>query len=289
MTGFYQQLGVESGASTGQVRAAYGRAVAALVSQRKAVLESGGDLGDLDRQRARLDEAWAVLSDPARRRRYDAMLEWAAEPGDPADSGGFWDRVGPSMIHPAAASAVKLLRATTHLKELGPVKVSPSASESDPPTLVPHDDDRTSPRVAHLTSLTDVGHRGVVPLPTAAPDPPNRTLKVVDGSPDANAVLVLPTDAVRHRTLSTEDVARFVDTHGYTGALLRAIREARGIDLQELADTTRISARYLQAIEGDDYGALPSTTFVQGYVREMARVLKLNEEQLVDGYMRRLP
>ena len=44
MTGFYQQLGVESGASTGQVRAAYGRAVAALVSQRKAVLESGGDL-----------------------------------------------------------------------------------------------------------------------------------------------------------------------------------------------------------------------------------------------------
>lgn len=292
--GFYQLLGVEHTASTGQVRAAYGRAVANLVKRRKALLEGGGDPAALDRQRTQLDEAWSVLSEPTRRRRYDAMLEWLEEGGDPRNVEAFWDRVAPSLVNPAAAAAVKLLRNTTHLKELGTVRQSASAAEDEPPTLVPHDEDRTSPRIAHLTSMTDAPSEvssppaGVVPLPTAAPQAPNHTLKVVDGSPEANQVIVLPTDAPRHKTLSTEDVARLTDTHGFTGALLRAVREARGIDLQEMADTTRISARYLQAIEGDDHGALPSATFVRGYVREMARLLKLDDQAVVDGYMRRL-
>ena len=43
-----------------------------------------------------------------------------------------------------------------------------------------------------------------------------------------------------------------------------------------------------QAIEGDDHGSLPSATFVKGYVREMARMLKLDEQVVVEGYMARL-
>lgn len=291
---FYQQLGVESGASTGQVRAAYGRAVASLVKRRKAVVEGGGDPLPLDRQRARLDEAWQVLSDPVRRRRYDAMGAWLDDPGDPANIKAFWERVSPSLVHPAAAAAVRLLRATTHLKEMEPVQLSASAAEDEPPTLVPDDEDRTAARVARLGPGTDADEpaaRGgsVVPLPRPTPSaPPGPSLKVVDGSPEANPVIVLPTTAPRHRTLSTEDVARLADKHGYSGALLRAVREARGIELAEMADTTRISAKYLTAIEADDHGSLPSATFVRGYVREMARMLKLDDQALVDGYMRRL-
>ena len=37
----------------------------------------------------------------------------------------------------------------------------------------------------------------------------------------------------------------------------------------------------------DQFDALPSATFVRGYVREMARLLGLHEEQVVTGYMRR--
>lgn len=314
--GFYQQLGVETGASTGQVRAAYGRAVAQLVKRRKSLVDSGGDPAVLDQQRAMLDEAWAVLSDPVRRRRYDAMRAWQAEGAHTTNPESFWEQVAPSLVHPAAAAAVKLLRATTHLKELAPVKQSPSASEAEPPTLVPHDEDRTMPRAARLTAVTEADEpqaqrpqaappapppiqrpsptpgpanpgAPVVPLPTPQPAL-GPDLRVVDGSPDANAVIVLPTDAPRHKTLSTEDVARLVDTHGYSGGLLRSVREARGIPLQEMADTTRISARYLQAIEADDHGSLPSATFVKGYVREMARLLKLDDGAVVEGYMRRL-
>jgi cytoskeleton protein RodZ len=76
--------------------------------------------------------------------------------------------------------------------------------------------------------------------------------------------------------------------HGYSGGLLRAVREAKGITLQEVADSTRISVRYLEAIEGDAHDRLPSATFVKGYVREVSRLLKLDEESVVTGYMRRL-
>jgi cytoskeleton protein RodZ len=57
--------------------------------------------------------------------------------------------------------------------------------------------------------------------------------------------------------------------------------------LQEVSETTRISARYLEAIESDQHDRLPSATFVRGYVREMARLLALDEEATVSGYMRR--
>jgi cytoskeletal protein RodZ len=78
-----------------------------------------------------------------------------------------------------------------------------------------------------------------------------------------------------------------VEEHGYTGALLRSVREARKIALQDMSDTTRISTRYLEAIESDQYDVLPSATFVRGYIREMARMLNMDVEQVVEGYMAR--
>jgi cytoskeletal protein RodZ len=99
---------------------------------------------------------------------------------------------------------------------------------------------------------------------------------------------MLNSDTRNRRAVSTEDVARLLEQHGHTGALLCAVREARGMTLQELADNTRISVRYLEAIEQDDHGALPSATFVRGYVREMAKQLRLHDPGLVDGYLRRM-
>jgi len=78
-----------------------------------------------------------------------------------------------------------------------------------------------------------------------------------------------------------------VREHGFSGALLSTVRDARGLSLQEMSDSSRISVRYLQAVEDDDFERLPSATFVRGYVREMARLLELDEDRVVEGYMRR--
>jgi len=279
--GFYEQIGIDPSASSGDVRTAYTRAVAQLMRRRKALVEQGGDTTPLDLARSQLDEAWEVLADPVRRRRYDAMRAVSGEisGADPAD---IWERVSGSLVHPAAGAAADLLRVTTTLK-VGLLPRPPSPPRAllpeDEPTLVD-----TPPRVR---PVAEERAGDVVPLPTAAPTPPEPKLRVVDGSPEAPSVLVLPQASPRSRAVSSEDVARLVDRHGYSGQLLKAVREARGLALQEVSDTTRISVRYLEAIERDEYQGLPSATFVRGYVREVARLLSLHEDDVVSGYMRR--
>jgi curved DNA-binding protein CbpA len=302
---FYDQLGVDRGASAARIRSSYGQAIAKVARRRRALVEQGGDTAQIDLQRARLDEAWEVLSDPLRRRRYDAMLQWTESRREP-DADTLWDEVADALVHPAAAVAAKLLRVTAKLTEIGQLPLAPSGADEDPPTLLPHDDDLTQPRVsaarlgshappneptettatARLTrpSATPDGSGSVVDLPSAAEHAPDEGLRVVDGSPGASSVIVMPT---RQPDVSAEDLARLVDEHGYSGALLRAVRELRHITLQDMADHTRISVRYLEAIEGEVWDGLPSATFVRGYVREMARMLGLDDGEVVAGYMRR--
>jgi curved DNA-binding protein CbpA len=313
--GFYEQLGVDPGASAPEIRAAYTRLVANLTKRRKAIVEQGGDSSPLDLARSQADEAWAVLSDPARRRKYDAMRALQHD-GWTNDSNELWRKVAGALVHPAAGAAAELLRVATNLKvgAMPPVPRMPGVEKrrikeedevtvtaTQPPKrpqsiakVAPAPPARpvvmaATPPVDDLPSFDDDletsdGAR-VVPLPVRTEAPAEPSLKVVDaqGAP----VMVMPS-APRRKPVSAEDVARMVDQLGYTGALLRAVREARGLPLQEVSDTTRISVRYLEAIEADQFDALPSATFVRGYVREMARLLALDEEATVGGYMRRL-
>ena len=69
------------------------------------------------------------------------------------------------------------------------------------------------------------------------------------------------------------------------GDELRKQREIRGISLKEIADSTKISKRYLEAIEKNDFAALPAPVFSRGFVREYARYLGLMPDEMVDRYM----
>jgi hypothetical protein len=290
--GFYEQLGVEAGASAGQVRSAYTQGVGRLAKRRKALVDQGGDASAIDLARSQLDEAMAVLSDPLRRRRYDAMLRWVASAPENGQTtaDALWEGVADALVHPAAVAATRLLRATT---QLGLAEISAPASAGDePPTLVPADEDLTSPRIPRRLGSGDPAQKSpssAAPKPSrvarpAAPTPPVIAMPEPEPAPKAKPE---PKRRVE-RQVSAEDIARLVDQHGHTGALLKAVREARGLSVPEVSETTRISVRYLEAIEADSFDALPSSTFVRGYVREMARLLKLDDVAVVAGYMRRL-
>ena len=73
----------------------------------------------------------------------------------------------------------------------------------------------------------------------------------------------------------------------FTGALLKAVRQARGVDLAAISVQTRISPQTLQAIEEDDFGALPAAVYVHGFVTEMAKCLRLDASQASRSYVRR--
>ncbi len=68
------------------------------------------------------------------------------------------------------------------------------------------------------------------------------------------------------------------------GEELRREREIRGISLKEISDATKISKRFLEAIEKNDHKTLPAPVFTRGFVREYARYLGLNFEEIVNRY-----
>lgn len=72
------------------------------------------------------------------------------------------------------------------------------------------------------------------------------------------------------------------------GEQLRLAREERGIPLREISDQTRISVRYLEAIESNDYKRLPGGIFNRSFVRAYARYVGYDEKQAIEGYTRYL-
>jgi len=68
------------------------------------------------------------------------------------------------------------------------------------------------------------------------------------------------------------------------GEELRREREIRGISLKEIADATKISKRFLEALERNDHRTLPAPVFTRGFVREYARYVGLNAEEMVNRY-----
>src|SRR6058998_1296429 len=71
---------------------------------------------------------------------------------------------------------------------------------------------------------------------------------------------------------------------GTFGEELRREREIRGISLKEISDATKISKRFLDAIEKNDHRTLPAPVFTRGFIREYARYLGLNSEEIVNRY-----
>src|SRR5215469_13169765 len=72
---------------------------------------------------------------------------------------------------------------------------------------------------------------------------------------------------------------------GAFGDKLRREREMRGITLAEIAESTKISSRWLKALEEEQFEVLPGGVFNRGFVRSYARFLGINEEQTVADYV----
>lgn len=74
----------------------------------------------------------------------------------------------------------------------------------------------------------------------------------------------------------------------FNGPLLRAVREARGLELSEISKKTKIGTVHLRAIEEDDFALLPDApVYVRGFVAEFAKTLSLDPEQVCRSYVRR--
>lgn len=73
------------------------------------------------------------------------------------------------------------------------------------------------------------------------------------------------------------------------GSALRAAREFRGLNLQDVADATRIRQGYIEALEDLRLDELPSRPFTIGYVKSYAKLLGLDGDAAVARFKLDVP
>ncbi len=308
---FYEILLIPPEADAELLEHAYQQTLSALAKQLRKARERGQDIALLEEERIALEQAWRVLSDPVRRSRYDRFLE-LADSSPPHEADELWSLVSSSLLDPAAQATLDLVGLLTQMK-LGAggaarrravrapsPRVAPAAPPARPrpaPAAAP------TPKLAGKPSAPQVQAPGtggisaqitlpgwqapeVAPPPTVPPTtaPPAPAPQAPAQPPSAPAVREAPQP---EHELGT-DVPTLVFQYGYSGKLIRRLRQLRNLSLDQVVETTRIAPHYLEAIEADDFAHLPANTYVRGYLKELARLLELDHDALVKGYLTRM-
>jgi cytoskeleton protein RodZ len=73
------------------------------------------------------------------------------------------------------------------------------------------------------------------------------------------------------------------------GVILQAARERAGLSQSEVADKLRLLPRQVAALESGDYQHFNAEIFCRGYLRSYAKLLKIDEQMLLDRYLQQRP
>lgn len=68
------------------------------------------------------------------------------------------------------------------------------------------------------------------------------------------------------------------------GTYLRGLREAKGVALDDIARSTRVGRRHLEALESDNLGELPAPVFVKGFLRAYCEFLDVLPDEALALY-----
>ncbi|HET6437282.1 MAG TPA: helix-turn-helix transcriptional regulator, partial [Anaeromyxobacter sp.] len=74
----------------------------------------------------------------------------------------------------------------------------------------------------------------------------------------------------------------------WSGEVLRQIREARGITLQQISERTKVTRHHIENIEADRFEALPASVYLRGILLSIARELRLDGPKVARSYLDRV-
>lgn len=69
------------------------------------------------------------------------------------------------------------------------------------------------------------------------------------------------------------------------GEIFKAARQNSGWTVEDVAKKTKLTYAVIEAIENEDFSSLPSPTYVIGFIRNYAKLLRLNDKELVSSYL----
>lgn len=90
--------------------------------------------------------------------------------------------------------------------------------------------------------------------------------------------------------LLTKDVKALSDEillkERLSGDDFKKLRNAVGVKITEIQYITKISASVLKAIEENRFEELPPDTYLRSFLRSYAKVLQINPQKIIDGYLK---
>ncbi|MCW5828815.1 MAG: helix-turn-helix domain-containing protein [Deltaproteobacteria bacterium] len=232
---------------------------------------------DDERQRTlmELDQAEFHLLDTERRTRYDREVlgiggtrhELPVPAHLQAAPAALETSRQPIGFRPPAAEAA----ATPLPRPAVPVQTVASISSLPPPP-------RPQPVVAAPAPAAPANQPDPVARPVAMRPAPVKPASVIPHN-------TAPVPANAPAKNRPDPASFFNEANDYTGKNLRRYREATGFSIRELAAITRISPQHLENIEGDEFGMLPAPVYLKGFLKSYCRVVGLNPQPVIDGYL----
>ncbi|WP_028330124.1 helix-turn-helix domain-containing protein [Brachyspira alvinipulli] len=68
------------------------------------------------------------------------------------------------------------------------------------------------------------------------------------------------------------------------GQILKNAREKKGLSIEELEASTHIVARFIKALENEEFDALPGEIYVKGFIKNLSDKLSLDAEMVLERY-----
>lgn len=72
----------------------------------------------------------------------------------------------------------------------------------------------------------------------------------------------------------------------FIGTTLAEARKQKKLSLKKISQETKISTRYLQALESEAYDNFPAEVYLKGFLRSYAQYLDLDGDEMVRAYNR---
>ena len=89
--------------------------------------------------------------------------------------------------------------------------------------------------------------------------------------------------------LSAEDSLSLIEIDAtVSGKDIQDLRIAREISIENINKKTNIPKKTLEDIEEERFDELPAIVYLKGFLKAYARILNVNEHQMVDGYVKRV-
>lgn len=204
-----------------------------------------------------IEDAYAILSDPQKRRHYDQSYGFLNPPEQQK-----------------SANVISIDR------------VPPMENRQDQDQLlIPPATDFAAEDTTGAGQISE-------PKPNAQPAQTQLQAQPPASSSKSPHPLLFPMPKSRENQLRMAmldpELAHAIDTETeWRGTFIRKIRESYRISLEELVGITKVTKTYITAIEEDNYDKLPAPVYIRGFVTQVAKVLKLPHEKVALAYLSR--